>query len=229
MPALLREVPSQYADVPLACYIFGALVLTLLDRAVLAGVLAGLAAWTKNEGLLFLVLFLSAIAIFRRRAAVAAVAGALPVALLVACFKLLLARGSASQLASSSPARLFDFSRYGTILAAFGREFAGLGAGWYHPILPLAALAVALRFDRQGRREAAFCGITVAALLAGYGAVYLVTPYDLAWQLPTSLGRLLVQVWPALILTGFLALRRPEAADIVTVEKPPKARRKAQR
>ncbi len=48
-PALLREVPAQYADVPVACYMAGALVFVLLDRPWMAGALAGFAAWTKDE------------------------------------------------------------------------------------------------------------------------------------------------------------------------------------
>src|SRR5437660_1023992 len=41
-PTLLHEVPSQYADIPLACYLAGALVFLLLNRPILAGVLASM-------------------------------------------------------------------------------------------------------------------------------------------------------------------------------------------
>jgi hypothetical protein len=47
-PTVLHEVPSQYSDVPLACHLAGSVVLMLLNRPVLAGVLASMAAWTKD-------------------------------------------------------------------------------------------------------------------------------------------------------------------------------------
>jgi hypothetical protein len=228
-PSLLREVPAQYADVPLACYIAGAVVFALLDRPVLAGVFAGLAAWTKDEGLLFLVLFLAAAAVFRPKAALATIAGAMPGALLAVCFKTLLATGNASLLSTSLPgagSRLFDAARYGAVISAYGHEFVAMAAGWYHPILPLIVLAIALRFERERRREAIFCSVIFAALLSGYFGVYIFTRNDLAWQLQTSLGRLFVQVWPLFVLAALLGLRAPEAAAIVTVRPPPKVRRK---
>jgi hypothetical protein len=231
-PALLHEVPTEYADVPLACYIAGAIAFTLLDRPVLAGVLAGLAAWTKDEGLLFLAAFLAATALFRRRAVLAAIAGALPAVAVIALFKIVLARGNSSLLSSSLAGvghRLADVGRYGTVIAAFGREFLAMASGWYHPILPLAVLAVTLRFDWQQRREVAYAGSILGALLAGYAGVYLITAYDLPWVLQTSLGRLLVQAWPVLILASFVGLRMPEAAAIVKVARPAKARKKAAR
>jgi hypothetical protein len=231
-PSLLREVPAQYADVPLACYIAGAVVFALLDRPVLAGLFAGLAAWTKDEGLLFLLLFLAAATVFRPKAALATIAGALPGALLAAGFKALLATGNGSLLSSSIPeagSRIFDAARYGAVITAYGHEFFAMAAGWYHPILPLIVLAIALRLGRERRREAIFCGVIFAALLAGYFGVYILTRNDLAWQLQTSLGRLFVQVWPPFVLAAFLSLRAPEAAAIVTVPPPTKVRRKAKR
>jgi hypothetical protein len=229
-PPLLREVPAQYSDVPLATYIAGALVFALLDRPFLAGILAGFAAWTKDEGVLFLALFLAATAVFRRRDIRPAVFGAAPVGVLVAGFKLFLSRGNGSLLSTSLPGaghRIFDASRYATTLAAFGREFIGMASGWYHPILPLAILAVALGFARDRRRDLAFCGAVLAALLLGYFGIYILTANDINWQLQTSLSRLMVQVWPALVLAGFLALRAPEAAAIITRAPQPKERRKA--
>ncbi len=230
-PALVHEVPAQYADVALACYFAGAVVFALLDEPVIAGILAGCAAWTKNEGALFLLLFAAALLVFRRRDFVKAVCGALPCLALLLIFKLGLARGNASppMAASLSGAvhRLAEPGRYATILAAFARELAGLGTGWYHPVLPLAVAALALRFDRARRREAAFAGAVAMALLAGYFGVYAITPNALEWQLQTSLDRLLVQVWPLLLIAGFACLRAPDlaAAPAAPPKKPRKARR----
>jgi hypothetical protein len=93
-----------------------------------------------------------------------------------------------------------------------------MGAGWYHPILPLIALAIALRFDRERRADLLLAGSIPMATLAGYFCVFLVTPYDLKWQLETTLNRILVQVWPCLLLLTFGALRAPESAAIQAPE-----------
>ena len=53
-PALVHETTAQYADVPVACYFLGAVLFTAIGQPVLAGLFAGFAAWTKDEGLLFL-------------------------------------------------------------------------------------------------------------------------------------------------------------------------------
>lgn len=229
-PTLVHEVPAQYADVPLACYFAGAVVFALLDQPVIAGILAGCAAWTKDEGALFLVLFAAALLVFRRRLFLRAAAGALPAFALLMVFKLGLARGDASSLlASGLPGaahRLAQAGRYGTILAAFAREIAGLGTGWYHPVLPLVAAAVVLRFDHARLREGAFAGAIALALLVGYFGVYVITPNALEWQLQSSLGRLLVQVWPLLLLAAFACLRAPQLA---AAQVPPPKKRKARR
>ncbi|MGA2119128.1 MAG: hypothetical protein ABSH56_30800 [Bryobacteraceae bacterium] len=231
-PSLLHEIPAQYADVPLACYIAGAIVFALLRRPVLAGIFAGFGAWTKDEGLLFLVVFLAAAAVFRRREALAAIAGALPAAAILTFFKVWLARGNGSLLSTSLPGaghRIFDIGRYGTVIAAFGRGFLDMAQGWYHPILPLVVLAAALRFDRERRRDAAFSGAIGAALLMGYFGVYVLTQNDLVWQLQTSLDRLLVQIWPVLVLTAMVALRVPEAAVLAEPAPAQKMSKKAAR
>lgn len=228
-PALLHQVPNQYADIPLASYMAGAIVFALMDRPVLAGIFAGCAQWTKDEGLLFLVVFLAVTAVWKHRAALAILAGAVPAVVLEIVFKTWLARGNTSLLATSIPAavkHLADAGRYGATIAAFGREFANLGAGWYHPALPPVALAIALRFDRERRREAAYCGALAALLLLGYFGVYIITNNDLTWQLQTSLNRVLVQVWPALVLAAFVSLRRPVTALAVEAPPPAKVRRK---
>jgi hypothetical protein len=225
-PSLLHQVPAEYADVPLACYFVAALIFALLEHPIWAGVFAGLAAWTKDEGLLFLLVLLVGIAIFRRKAVAAALVGALPGAVLAILFKTSLSGGGAPQIATSAPAalqHLADPGRYGIIASAFGHEFLGMGSAWYHPILPLLVLAIALRFDRRNRREMVLCAGVAAALLAGFFGVYVFTANDLPWMLQTSLGRLLVQVWPVLVLAGVIGLRQPEAMTLTATAPAEKA------
>ena len=215
-PAILRQVPRQYADVPLACYFAGAVLMALLDRPVLAGLFAGLATWTKDEGLLFLLVFLAAMTVFRSKSVPLALIGALPGAILALTFKLVIVKGTPSLVAASVPGaaqRISDLERWGTIATAYCKEFLALGDGWYHPILPLAALAISLRLDCPRRRHINFCVAIVGGLLAGYFAFYVITPTPLKLQLQNSLNRLFVQVWPLVVLAVAAGLNPPAAAD----------------
>jgi hypothetical protein len=227
-PSFLHEAPTQYADIPLACYFAGATMLLLVDRPLMAGLFAGFAAWTKDEGILFLAVFLAVIVILRRKQILRIAAGAIPGAALTAVFKLALAPRISIAVGGGASAivrRAMDPGRIGQVLSAFAHEFAGMGAGWYHPILPLMALAIALRFDRERRADLLLTGAIPMATLAGYFCVFLVTPYDLKWQLETTLNRILVQVWPCLLLLTFGALRAPESAAIQMPESSPKTKK----
>ena len=58
-------------------------------------------------------------------------------------------------------------------------------------------------------------GILVLALmLVGYFAVYLTTPLDLAFQLETSLSRLLLQLWPSGVFIFFMATSPTESQNV---------------
>jgi hypothetical protein len=220
-PAILRQVPRQYADVPLACYFAGAVLMALLDRPLLAGFFAGLATWTKDEGLLFLLVFLAAMTIFRFKSVLLALISALPGAILALTFKLVIVKGTPSLVAASvagAAQRISDLERWGTIVTAYCKEFLALGDGWYHPILPLAALAISLRLDCARRRHMNFCVAIVGGLLAGYFAFYVITPTPLKWQLQNSLNRLFVQVWPLVVLAVAAGLNPPESAAILGEE-----------
>ena len=63
---------------------------------MLAGLLGGLAAWTKDEGLLFVAVFLTTTAIFRRQQLLRLLAGAALGGVVAIFFKTILARGDAS-------------------------------------------------------------------------------------------------------------------------------------
>jgi hypothetical protein len=228
-PSFLREVSAQYADIPLACYSAGATMLLLLDRPLIAGLFAGLAAWTKDEGILFLAVFLTVTAILRHKQISQAAAGAIPGAALTAIFKLALAPRVSVVFGGGVSAlirRAADPGRIGQVLSAFAHEFGAMRPGWYHPILPLIALVIALRYDRARRPDLLLAGAIPAATLVGSLIVFLITPFDLQWQLQTALGRVIVQVWPSLLLFAFAGLRTPESAVIAMPAASPKTRGK---
>jgi len=227
-PGFLHEAIAQYADIPLACYMAGGTIFLLLDRPLIAGLFAGLAAWTKDEGILFLVVFLTAIAILRRQQIWQAAAGAVPGAALTAFFKLALAPRISIAVGGGASAivrRAVDPARIGQVLNSFAHEFVAMGVGWYHPILPLIALAITLRFERERRADLLLGGAIPTAMLAGYFCIFLLTPFDLR-QLQTTLYRVIAQVWPTLLLFTFCCLRAPESAAVQVPEPSPRTRKK---
>ena len=79
-------------------------------------------------------------------------------------------------------------------------------------------------------RDALFSAAVALTLLAGYFAFYVITPYELAWQLQSSVTRLFVQVAPLVLIAIFIAMRTPEPAPAIDLVKPePQHRRKAKR
>jgi hypothetical protein len=237
-PAWLRLGASEYADVPLAFFIVSTLALfALQDRfpasvrySALAGATAGLAAWTKNEGLLFVgavaLARLLAVAFFGRsnpslRQLPAFAAGLAPVLAVVIYFKL--AYAGPSDLLGAKP-RLTDISRYLGAFYAFVKEAFAIGNFVIPVIVALAAYWYFARFrwDQRERPALATLAITLCLMIAGYYAVYVALTKDLQWQLDSSLQRLSMHLWPAMALLFFMAVGAPAGPPI----EPEKARKR---
>ncbi len=239
-PFFIEQGTAQYADVPLSFFILATIVLLCLhDQStnaahprgllVLAGISCGFAAWTKNEGLLFLLSILAArLLVFvitpskpvtseaplqrnrnaRQEATGFALflAGIAPLLLLVAWFKRSV--GASNELFSAIGFRkLSDASRYYVILKWYGKDFLRFG-DWL--LIPGTVLLAGLYFAASGKRvqgdDPGFRAsrIALALMLTGYFLIYLITPYDLYWHLRFSLNRLFLQLWPAVIFLFFL-------------------------
>ncbi|HLW76919.1 MAG TPA: hypothetical protein VKS01_08030, partial [Bryobacteraceae bacterium] len=208
--SLILEVPAQYADVPLAAYLAGAVIFLLLERPTWAGVLAGCAAWSKDEGAMFCALFLIFIAIFRRRHLPRALIGIAPLGVVYAGFKLFFAPHLSVMFGPGSLARFADAARWKIVLAGIATQMAALGAGWVHPALVLIALAIALRFRSDFRRDALLAGSLAIALLAVYSIAMVTAPNDAQWQASTAAARLIVQWWPLAVIAIAVWLRPAE-------------------
>jgi len=52
--------------------------------------------------------------------------------------------------------------------------------------------------------------LTLFLKLLGYFFIFIITPFDLKWNLATTLDRLLMQLWPSFIFVFFLFARTPE-------------------
>ena len=243
--SFMRQTTWQYADIPIGFYYLATLALVFLSATAdgrrrvaalaMAGACASFAALTKDEGIPFLILSFGCYLLIAWRMegvklSIAKarywIAGALPGILLLGYFKLLLAPPAsplAGQTASEIIGKLGDPGRYGAVLGALFSQAVALGEGFSHPLILLVILAIVLRFDIDRRRRSAllFGALTLALVFLSYGGVYLVTRDDLAWRLGTSLSRLYTQLWPSLLLLGFLVL------GVARDEQPPEAASKA--
>jgi|SRR5579862_2033534 len=241
-PFFIEQGTSQYADIPLSFFVLTTIALLCLydDRSVSssaprrllvgAGLAVSLAAWTKNEGLLFLCAILAVRFLvllrprFLRRASapqnetrleswiafgilLLAVA---PGVLLIAWFKHSLAPpGDLFSDPATSLHRLLDPARYWAILKWYVKGFLRFG-NWLLIPGTLAMLGFYLiTRNPTCRKPAPGVRPSVVALsltLAGYFAVYLITPYDIYWHLRFSLTRLFLQLWPSAIFLFFLTV-----------------------
>jgi hypothetical protein len=221
---------QQYADVPLAYFMLAAVVLLTLhdieamrrrELLCLAGLCAGLAAWTKNEGLLFLVALVVARGLAHiwqrppRRAGrefVVLLSGIVPMLVILALQKTLLASHNKlvnDQGFATTLGRIVDGSRHLEIVQAFFVTAWKVARGFL-VVLPIVGLL--LGWTRRGlTRTTGFrtACLVLGLMLAGYYCIYLITPYDLTWHLRTSLNRLFIQLWPSGVFVFFVAVASP--------------------
>jgi hypothetical protein len=216
---------SQYADVPLAFYIVTALSLIAIhdrmgDRSyrllAAAGLCAGFAAWTKNEGLLFLLCISAALTLagvlrsgWRQtaRSLGAFALGAAPILLVVFLFKAFYAGHNdlvSEQGWQRTVERLLNPSRYMLILQHLVQQIKTV------PVLFAVALAIHCllvgKIHRPSLPIASVSLLCLAFMSVGYLLVYVTTPHDLTWHLETSLDRLMLHLFPAGVLSLFLVL-----------------------
>jgi len=186
---LVRNAATLYADVPLA-----------------ACMAAGMAAWTKNEGQLFLIILLAAAAVAWRHIPYL-LAGAAPMLAVLGIFKL--KSTAANDLVNSANAanygsRLADLNRYWITFWGFISESLTFSHFLIPPVLVFAVWLALVRL-RQPVPRTRWIPLAVAgAQLAGYFLVFVATAADLDWQINGSMARLLLHVWPIALFGVFL-------------------------
>lgn len=226
----IRHGASQYADVPLACFMLAAVAAFVLRDAgadrrwlAVAGAAAGWAAWTKNEGILFIAALVAARVLVRRPRgawgeAGPFAAGLLPVLAVVLVFKTAFAPQSgliAGQAVGVTLARILDPARYLLIVSELISSLVSLGGG-LTVALPVYLILLGWTSSRTGRAAALFAGAAFGLMLLGDLGVYVITPYPLPWHLKTSVDRVVVQLWPGALAAFFLAAASPAAVPFRT-------------
>lgn len=224
-PRLFDRVAAQECDLALGCLVGAGVVLLLEHRgartartSAVLGVLAGWALLTKNEASL-IVLVASALLLLsllrerqrtpaqRLRTLTAFADGLAPGLLLLVAFKQL---APPNDLVHGFDAGLASLERAATIATEFARlawqpkEFKSVFAVLALPAICLAI--VGLRFlvfgGERRHQPAGLVAIALFVVFAGFFLVYLTTPHDLAWHLHTSAGRLMTQLYPAVVVLG---------------------------
>jgi hypothetical protein len=231
-PVVVNEGGRQMADVPLAYYILatGALIFLGSTRSqrrllMLAGLTAGLGAWTKNEGAVLVLGAALGVLIATRGQGVWKSLGyygaglAAPLAVLL-YFRLLIA--PAGDMLGGGAIRLLnqglDVRRHLEIVRHFGQVLIGFGSWGLTPIAVgiIPILLVYFLFARvDGRTSKQHARLALVAILliqfAGDYGAFLVTPYDLAWHLSYSTDRLVLQVFPLFLFTILTAAQPAES------------------
>ena len=234
MPYFITQGAGQYADTPLAFFILATFILFYLydthdsptpQYLICAGLFAGMACWTKNEGLLFLASMVSARLLSARickqgkqwisqRAFFGL--GLFPILILLIYFKL---QVPSNDLIYPSYHRLMTIagqvlngSRYLYII----RNFIDQGLTFHQfiitpiPVLVIYLLCLGVAIKQQDKSFLLTAALCLGIMLTGYFSIYVMTPKNLEWHIHTSLNRLLLHLWPAFVFLFFLMTQEPD-------------------
>jgi hypothetical protein len=222
-PYFLAIGASQYADIVVSGFMTAAIVVYSIydfhesaNRRLpfIAGIAAAGAACTKNEGMLFLILLAVSrvVAAVRSRRVthltdefVALIGGASLGIVTLGVFKLAYAPSNDTvPLLPFQPMlhRLIDLRSHRQVWNGIR---ASLNFGrWRLSPLPVIAIHTAVAWPAEYSRRKISPSFTpafvVVTLLCSYYLVYLLSPYDLESHVVSSLDRLLIQLWPVLVL-----------------------------
>ena len=219
----VQQAAAQTSDLPAGLFVVTTLIMlrnanwgaATEARGALffAGVAGSLAAWTKNEGLLLFsvaTFFVACIALGRGRIRPLAwwAAGAAPALLTIAWLKLTIAQMPPGYLAEGDTlatlvGRFLSPQRQAVVGKLVWQYVIRWGGPRAAGALPLAMAAAAVGACTSGGRQVRGEVAIVALMMVGYYAVWLVSPLDTVWLVGTSFDRVLIQMWPPIVLAAF--------------------------
>ena len=228
----VHQFAMQQADIPLALFVVAALSMLLTEPSgewtdtqrasalFLLGLLTGLAAWTKNEGLALLVAGgVSGWWFLARHGRYAQVgwwvAGAAPGVLTVLWFTQVVAQTPPPYLADTQTlgsvlSQILSPERHLIVAQHIGPLWIDWGGPWSAGALPVVMVsAIAAAAARPALRGPV---AAVALLATAYYLVYLLSQLDIAVLVTDTFPRLTSQVWPMLVLAA-CALNEPSGTD----------------
>jgi hypothetical protein len=230
IPFLMIAGASQCADIVVAAYIAATSIAVTFGLEgphrrndawfALAGLACSSAAYTKNEGQLFLLSFTAALILrpastTERAPRLATVTwfalGAAPFAMLGIYMKYRFDLHndifSDMNLSDIIFNKLLKFHRYKYIFQSFVYE----PLTWMKwGLAPVALPVLVMGFSRDDLQRSAVPVLAVALGLAalGFFAIYLITPRDLQWHVTTSMDRLMLQCVPSVVFASLLTIGR---------------------
>jgi hypothetical protein len=223
IPNLPQSV-GQGADTFLALYMLSTIIMlygylrsSQPGFLFLAGLAAGYSAWIKNEGLLFVFIFLVITALMFLKKIIDCgtikwiIGGLFAPLLLVTTYKLVI-HAPNDLFSGDHPvaAQLLDVQRWWTIARNFFLYTFRYGNWLVSIVIVLVIYATLMGFDSLEWRRQIWLLLIIFGQLAGYFVIYLITPHDLVWHISTSMDRLLSHLFPMVLFWLFVALRPPE-------------------
>jgi hypothetical protein len=225
----------QYADVPLAFFILSTVILFgLKDRypeisfpmVFLAGLTVSCAAWTKNEGQLFLALVIFVYFIGQLgkkewsktlKEFIGFTLGLAPVLATLFYFKLNFALENAhlnTDTLSQLGAYLVDVDRYILVGTRWMNKFFTFNDGivWL-----MAGYFFFSGLDRSDlvKKRILSPAILLLLMMCGYFFVYVIYPGNPRDLLSTSLRRIIIQLWPTWVFLFFYCVKGPEKDAVI--------------
>lgn len=222
-PFFINHGTSQYADVPLGFLMLLSFVILYFSETacknnfrikVILGLVLSLSAWTKNEGMIFSLLFIVIYFMKKiiekrnvKKSVLFLIMGYLPLFSALIWFK----QFSHDDLLNSQTAiqigqKLLDFQRYRIVISAFISEFFKFPEWRFSlwPFLFLGALFFYRNNSSENKKIIKINLLTMILMFICYYFVFIITPRDLNWHLDTTLNRLYIQMFPSLLFTIFL-------------------------
>jgi hypothetical protein len=237
-PSFVIAASAQTADIPVALYILTTVVLLRFSEEwpsvrtpmlALAGLSAGLAAWTKNEGLVVVAaLFathLTMVALRRNwrhylKETATIGAGLAPILILILAFKTFLAPNGDIQFNASAVERVAMPGRYLAILDGFtsGVMIFGDAVGGMNPgVLLVLFLLLYISPMKPARYVSLALLLVPFLLLTADLAVYATTRERVESLMAGSLQRLLIQVWPVCVfVVGAISLPHASSTPLTS-------------
>ena len=225
-PGILLFSTFQTADIPLTYFFLAAASLLVIsgkesNRGLLflSGLMAGLSAWTKNEGIPFVILFvLCTIFISGIRKPwtnlLPLLAGMAFPFVIILLFKIFISVNNDLFADNGLPEMILKFltpARYLQIFAHLITELIHLG-NW-----PISIIVVLLIYGcimgMRRLRSPAEKALWMLPLgqFAVYMFIYVITPHDLEWHMNYSMSRLLIHLFPMALCSFFLFVNTPES------------------
>ncbi|MBF0520210.1 MAG: hypothetical protein HQK92_10840 [Nitrospirae bacterium] len=235
----LKNGAQQYADIPIGFFFLSASVFVVnkdtsddknrMKFLILSGLCLGFAAWTKNEGLIFITAFMAArLVIFLLTSRLREFLKEIPyflagmaqvlIPLIIFKFKFALPNDVLSSFGQDTINKFADIGRYYTILKSFILlciPYGEINFGFAFLTSVAFLIVSGITQVKKYLFTSAFLVLTLLFMLIGDFFVFVVIPYDVNFTVATLLYRLISQILPLGIFAVFLLSASMSEREII--------------